>query len=301
MRRLFLYTWLVVVLSVLGAALLLGGYAYLIEPRWLRVRRRLLFLENWDPALDGLTILHLSDLHIGLGPSPVERFLGRAREIAADLVVITGDFVAVPEAAGRCSRVLGPLTEHRRVFAVPGNHDHAVYGKSVPTKRKFKLKRRIDSGAVVRALEESGLTMLVNRSATFPCNGTQVTLVGIDDMFNDAADLDRALSGVDSMRSVVLLSHSPDILGEASALGIPLALSGHTHGGQVRLPPFGTPTTATRVPLERPSGPIRKGRTVMHISPGLGLSFPPIRFFARPEATVLELRAAAVSEAPRDG
>ena len=211
----------------------------------------------------------------------MERFLRRAREIRADLVVVTGDFIAAPEAVDRCSEVLRALTEGREVFAVPGNHEHAVYGATWPTKRKFNVRRRIDSGAILRTLEASGLTMLVNRRVTVDYKGARLTLVGIDDMFNRAADLDLALRGVDSPDSLILLSHSPDTLGEASARGMPLVLSGHTHGGQVRLPPF-TPTTATRVPLERPYGLIRRGRTVMHISPGLGLSFPPVRILRAP-------------------
>ncbi len=282
---------LVILLSVLGAVLLVVGYAHFIEPNWLRLRHRVLHLENWDPALDGLTILHISDLHVGMRPSMVERFLERAREVEADLVAITGDFVTRPEAMGRCTEALQGFADRRAVFAVPGNHEHAIYGPTWPLKRKFRLRRRIDSGAMVRSLEQCGLTVLVNSSVRVPHNGAQVTIVGIDDMFNEAADLDQALAGVDSVGSTVLLSHSPDILEEAAARGIPLALSGHTHGGQVRLPPFGTPTTATKTPMERPSGAISKGRTVMHVSPGLGLSFPPVRFFARPEITVLELRS----------
>ena len=132
----------------------------------------------------------------------------------------------------------------------------------------------------------------MNRSVTMPYGNGTLTLVGIDDLIAGAADLDAALQGESASDSVILLSHSPDILGKASEAGIPLVLSGHTHGGQVRFPLLGTPTTATEVPLERPSGEIRAANTVLYINPGLGTSLLPIRFFARPEVTVLELRTA---------
>ena len=99
------------------------------------------------------------------------------------------------------------------------------------------------------------------------------------------------------MSSVLMLCHSPDILEEASRRGVPLVLSGHTHGGQVRLGHWLTPTTGTQYSLPRPSGLIERAHTFMHVSPGLGTSVVPLRFFARPEVTVLELRAPDTSGA----
>ncbi|MCL0101463.1 metallophosphoesterase [Dehalococcoidia bacterium] len=281
--------WLVILIVVV-LCLVLGGYTYFVEPRWLRLRRRVLYLDDWPPKLDGLTILHISDLHIRKTPTPPEHFLRRASKVAADLVVMTGDFVADPDGIDRCVEVLGPLIRDRVIYGVPGNHERAVYGPGMPLKKKFNVRRRLATAEIVEPLRRAGLTMLVNTSIKIPYNGTYLTLVGIDDMFNGAADVAKAFDGIELTNSVVLLSHSPDILPDAVKRTVALVLSGHTHGGQVAFPPFGTPTTATKISLERPSGVIRRGATTMHISPGLGVSFPPVRFLARPELTLLELR-----------
>ena len=286
--------WLIVVLTVAVVATLLSGYAIWVEPNWLRVRRRTLFLENWDPALDGLTILHMSDLHFG-SASRVSRLVGRAgraNALSADFVVITGDFVSTPSAIGDCLRAMREVADGRRVFGVLGNHEYQGHRYGLSPTSGFRVREIVDTTAVLEGLGTAGLRMLVNEHATIEHGSTRLTLVGIDDLKHGQPDLDTALDGVESLKSLILLCHSPDILDRSAELGIPLVLSGHTHGGQVRFPPLGTPTTATKVPLERPYGVIQKASTTMHISPGLGTSWLPIRFFARPEITLLELRAA---------
>lgn len=179
----------------------------------------------------------------------------------------------------------------RVVYGVLGNHEHAVYGFSIPLIKEWNVLRRQDMKDVSTRLESAGVRLLSNRRVSIPYLGSEVVLAGVDDMFNKAADLEKALAGLDSLQAVVLLCHSPDMLGEASQRGVPLVLSGHTHGGQVRLPPFGVLTTGTKYPMQRPCGVLERGQTLMHVSPGLGLSFPPFRLFTRPEATLLELRS----------
>ena len=184
------------------------------------------------------------------------------------------------------------VADGRRVFGVLGNHEYQGHSYGLSFTGRWRVRELVNTAEVLEGLRAAGLRMLVNERVTVPHGEGFVTLVGIDDLKHGAPDLDRALDGVESPNSVILLCHSPDILGTAAEMGIPLVLSGHTHGGQVRFPPLGTPTTATKVPLERPYGVIQKARTTMHISPGLGTSWLPIRFFARPEITLLELRAA---------
>ena len=292
----------IVALSIAAAVAGVLVYAVFVEPNWLRIRRRVLYLPKWDVRLDGLTILHLSDLHIGTRACPAERFLRVAKKLKADLVLFTGDFIAGPTGLERACVALGQYSRHRNVYGVPGNHEHAEYQRRFPGKGQFKAKRALDTGHIFQALEDAGVTMLVNRGVTVEHGSARFTLAGIADMFNEADDLDAALGFAESDESdsedarrepvpVVLMSHSPDVLGNAARRGVSLVLSGHTHGGQVRFPLLGTPTTATFLPMERPSGVIVRGSTVMHVSPGLGTTFLPLRFFARPEVTLLELRS----------
>ncbi len=269
--------------------LVVGLYGWLVERRWLLVRRRVVPIRGWDPALDGLCILHLSDLHVGLRPGVSERLLQRALAVPADVTVITGDFLGHPDAAERCAQVLRPLAQQRQVYAIPGNHEHVAYRSLWPN--DFTVSRRVDTPAVLRTLEQSGIHVLVNSRVDVPFQDTHVTLAGIDDMFNNADDLPGTLGGVESFGSLVLLSHSPDVLDHAKTRGVLLVLSGHTHGGQVRIPFYGALATATLTKLERACGIIVRGGATMHISPGLGTTGLPLRLFTRPEMTVLEVRA----------
>ncbi len=284
---------LIVILAISAAAAAFFLYAGILEPNWLRVRRRVLFLPKWDPRLDGLTILHLSDLHIAAGPSRAERFLRAAKNLRADLTLFTGDFIADPSGMNRACRALREFCDGRKVFGIPGNHEYTHYLWHFPGKGKFKARSALDTGPIFQALEEAGVPLLVNRRVTVEHGGARFVLAGIGDSFNDDDDLGATLDGVDAGSPVVLMAHSPDILGDAARRGVALVLSGHAHGGQVHIPLLGTPTTGTRLPMERPSGVIRRASTVMHVSPGLGTTFLPVRFFARPEITLLELRTAS--------
>ena len=279
---------LIIVLAVLG---LLGAYSLWVEPNWLRIRRRVILVDGWDPALDGLKILHLSDLHAGSAPSRIERFVRRAAEVPADFAVITGDFLSGPRGADDCARILSQLTARTEVYAVLGNHEHRYSSFHWPPIRTLRVWHPLDSARIAKTLEKCGIRMLVNSSITMTRGKASFVLAGVDDVTSPSFDLDKTLQDAGS-GPAILLCHSPDILGEASRRGIPLVLSGHTHGGQVHFPLLGTPTTATVTPLERPSGEIRKGPTLIHINPGLGTTFLPIRLFARPEITLLELRTA---------
>ena len=282
----------VILVAALVPLALLAGYAFLVEPRWLLVRRRVVEVPGWPSSLDGFTILHLSDLHIGKGPSRVEGFLKRAADIPADIVVITGDFLAGGAGLERCRRALKPLTDQREVYGILGNHEHSSYPWRLPTRGRFKARSRLDTEGIVAGLEAAGMRLLINGHTAVAVRSGKVTLVGIDDLFHFADDLDRALDGVAPDEGVVLLCHSPDVLAEAARRRLPLVLSGHTHGGQVRVPGIGVATTATWETMERAAGIIRLGGTVMHVSPGLGTTFLPVRLFVRPEATVLEIRSA---------
>jgi uncharacterized protein len=271
-------------LAALGGAVVI--YAFAIEPAWLKVRRRVLFVESGGPELDGLTILHLSDFHIGRSNRRLMRFLKTASRINADVFVITGDFVHRPDAIADIPEVLSALGNHPMVLGVAGNHDR--YGYSTPW--PGATGRPFDSSLVIQALQGAGVTMLIDSVQSIETKNGTVTFwgAGLSPSLQDRSRL--VLGGNVDLKSVVLLAHSPDVLYEAAHHGIPLVLCGHTHGGQIRIGPWFTPTTATRVPLKRPSGVITRGRTIMHISPGLGTTLLPARFFARPEVTLLELR-----------
>lgn len=244
--------------------------------RGLVLRRVEVPLSSLPPGLDGLTICQISDLHWSRRKPPVHvrRGIELAASLKADLIVVTGDFVhnSAP-AAKPCGEALSVLSSPLGVYGVRGNHDYWSN----------------DIGAVVAGLEAGGVQMLTNRAVPLTHNGCEFWLAGVDDNWDGGADLDATLASVPSGAFVVLLSHMPDFADRAAARGIPLQLSGHSHGGQIILPIRG-PAWLPPHGRKYPAGLRRVGDTWVYTNAGLGAVFPPIRFRCPAEVTLLILR-----------
>ncbi|MBM4405599.1 MAG: hypothetical protein FJ039_05365 [Chloroflexi bacterium] len=279
---------LAILLPLVLLLVALALYARLVEPNRLRIRRRVLGLPSWPAALDGFTILHISDLHIGRRPTPSRKHLRRAAGLHADLYIVTGDFLSNGQGLEQACTAMRDFANGKTVYAVPGNHEHMNYRLGIPIPGRFRGKG-IDAAGNLRALSHAGLTFLVNRHVVLTRSGASFVLAGLDDRYNKADDLPAALQGVPSGLPVILLSHSPDLFPHVAQRSIALTLSGHAHDGQVRIPLLGVPFTGTIHPLRPASGIHKHGDSLMHVSPGLGASMLPIRFCARPEITLIEL------------
>ena len=257
------YLWIVLGLGAVAAsALAYGGF----EAGWLRTRVLELAVDGLSPELDGLRVAHLSDFHFG----PVSR--GRVAGLRAanwvrarrpDLVVVTGDLLSRPR--GRA--MLDEALEGLGAYAVLGNHDVAI------TRDPFS-----------RAAELDGLpaTLLVDESRTVELRGLPVQVAGT------APRASGPVPEPDPAAALcILLTHYPRLRTQ----GYGLVLAGHMHAGQIVLPhPRGKVRLAhLRAPLNE--GVYREGGVTLHVSPGLGTTFVPFRFFARPEVTELVLRS----------
>jgi uncharacterized protein len=247
----------------------------LYEAAWVRLAEVDVAIPGLPEELAGLRIAHLSDFHLGV-PSPGTRAVERAVDWVAgrepDLVFVTGDLLARPEGANKLRELIERLPP---VYAVFGNHDYAD--------SRDPFSRPVGEVDLGRG------TLLSDGSVTLELRGRRVQLVGVDPrtyMRREArpwelADPDAALR--------VLLCHFPrvvDILPEGS---FDLVLSGHMHDGQICLP-YGR----SKVRIAHPRAPYNHGLYhraggVLHVSAGLGTTFVPFRFFARPEATELRL------------
>ncbi len=266
--------------AALGVAGLLGGGAMWtlgVEPRALALRRVTVRLPDLPAALDGFTIGQLSDLHAG--PLVSEGRIRRAAELAMslspDLIALTGDYVwGGAQHAETCARALSLLEAPSGVYGVIGNHD-------------------LWSGDVARVTEcltDIGVKLLVNASARLEVKGTAWWLCGVDDVWSGKPDLEAALADVPEGAFRLLLCHEPDYADTAAARGIPLQLSGHSHGGQVRLPLLGAPILPY-LGRKYPIGLQHAGTsTLVYTSVGVGTIAPPVRFNCRPEVTQLTLR-----------
>ncbi len=248
--------------AVAASALAYGWF----EAGWLRTRVLELPVDGLPAALDGLRVAHLSDFHFG----PVSRGTVAGRRAAdwvrsrrPDLVVVTGDLLSRP--GGR--RLLDEALAGLDAFAVLGNHDVAV------TRDPFS-----------RAAELDGLpaTLLVDESRLVELRGVPVQVAGAAPR---AAGPLPEPDGAAAFR--ILLTHYPRL----HTPGYQLVLAGHMHAGQIVLPyPGGKIRFAhLRAPLSQ--GVYRRAGVTLHVSPGLGTTFVPFRFFARPEVTELVLRA----------
>jgi len=254
------------------------GYATAVEPNWLALERVDVSLHGLPAAFDGFTIVQLSDLH--RGPEVAQEDIERAVELAlrqeADLAVLSGDFVSRSAGnAASCAEALAPLAGAGEVLACLGNHDHWTHADTV-----------------AGALAEAGITVLRN-AAREVADGLWVA--GVDDVWERQADLDKALAGVPSGATVVLLAHEPDYADTVAADGrVCLQVSGHSHGGQVRWPFFG-PSVLPYLATKYYAGRYQVGDMWLYVNRGVGLISPAVRFNCRPEVTLLTLRRAGGS------
>ncbi len=233
------------------------------------------------PALDGLRILHLSDLHLGsfsLAGRTLDQALDFADETEPDLIAITGDLVTRDRGRAPLEAALRRLTPRHGTFLTLGNHD--IDDSRDPFQRPADLSD----------LSVPGSALLRDEEIAIVTGGVRIQIVGVDPatyVTGRSRPVERADRDADLR---ILLCHYPEVVRKLPPDVFHLVLSGHYHGGQIRLPtPWG------RVPLKEFNAPYLHGlyetpAALLHVSRGLGTSFVPVRFLARPEATLLTLR-----------
>jgi uncharacterized protein len=249
----------------------------LAEPFMLSIERQEIFLRRLPKALNGLRIVHLSDLHYG--PLTSSDHLRRAAKVAndlrPDLIFLTGDYISQDRIyAAPCAEIVGKLRARHGVYAILGNHDHWT-----------------DAKLITDLFRAEGIRMLINEGMRIDINGASFWLAGVDDTMVGLEDLTLALAGSSDSELRIVLAHNPIILRRAAAASVDLVLSGHTHGGQVTLRSEKNGSGRPRRRLLRGLG--RRGNTQIYVSRGLGTVVLPIRYGCPPEVSVLELRCAS--------
>ena len=285
---------------LVGVAVVAAGcvlYAIVVERRWYRLVRRGLAILPAD-APRTLTILHLSDLHFVRDERRKAAFV--ASLPAADVTVVTGDFLAEPEAVETAVAAVRAARGRLASWFVLGSNDYFVPRPLNPFRyfvpRSRRRPRRPSRGRpsdLTAQLETDGWRDLTNVHEESDLGGLAVELLGLDDAHISRQDLRLVPRRADD-RFAIAVMHSPDSAPEAAACGYRVVVAGHTHGGQVRLPLVGALVTNSHLPRRLASGLFRMGEAFVHVSPGLGTSkYAPFRFLCRPEATLLELRQAS--------
>lgn len=255
------------------------------HPRLVRVE---VALPRLPEKLDGFTIAQLSDFHYDeyFSKTPIATAVKMVNALTPDVVALTGDFVTVPmqvreeekypkaaQNAEPCARLLRELRPRLGSIAVLGNHDDTS-----------------DPDEIARALGRAGIRVLRNQSIPVEHQGGRVWVAGVNDVLGGTADVGQALRAVPDGEAAILLCHEPDYADEVAAQAIDLQLSGHSHGGQVRLPLIGPPYLP---PLARkyPWGLRRVGRMALYTNGGIGTIRIPVRWNCPPEVTLLRLRS----------
>jgi predicted MPP superfamily phosphohydrolase len=259
-----------------GAALGWGWF----EAGWVRLQQLDVELPELPSELDGLRVAHLSDFHLGppsRGAAAIERAVDWVAERQPDLTVLTGDLLTHPRGEARLRELVARLP---RCYAILGNHDFAI--SRDPAARATRL----------RELEPA--TLLSDEGVFVDIRGRRVYVAGADPRSRfvqhrrQARELAVGRSEADLR---ILLSHFPKIVDQLPASAFDLVLAGHMHDGQICLPYPGGKVRLAHPRARYTHGLYRTPAGVLHVSPGLGTTFVPFRFAARPEATELSLRS----------
>ena len=258
------------------------------EAQWLRRVDRRLEAPIDAAELDGLTIVHLSDFHVGFRPSFNLRATRKAVDMALaarpDLVVVTGDFACGAHGMAALQHELRRLVAGTRLgaFGVFGNHDHG------DSKAPFVVPTD------PRLIEDCGVHLLDNEAVSVSVGRATLQIGGVDDTDGGHDDLPAVLATLDRGPGVlrVLLTHHGEVVLRAAPGDFHIALAGDTHGGQICLPLPGR-----RILLSDLSAPFAEGAydvdgRRLYVTRGVGTSMLPLRAFCRPEIVVFHVHAA---------
>jgi predicted MPP superfamily phosphohydrolase len=261
-------THLVFTVAVVGIVCML--YGRLVEPFWLDVTHVSISSPK-IPKGGRLRIAHISDVHSDPSPRLEERLPDAVAAEHPDLIVFTGDSINSAEGLPVFKTLIQKLRKIAPVFVVKGNWDSWYWGY---------LGLFVDTGAV--ELDGSGRLLEIR--------GIKVGVAGVG--VRSEQYLDRSLAGIPKDALTVFLYHYPDLIKDVEKRNVDIYLAGHTHGGQIALPLYGALVTFSRFGKEYESGLHQEGKTSLYVNRGLGMeggNAPRVRFFARPELTILDI------------
>lgn len=269
------------------AAVALGGLAWSTwEATWLDHRRLEIPLVALHPGLDGLRVAHLADLHagaIGWNARTLRRAVDMALGDDPHIVAISGDLRSRASGDAALRQQLRRLDGvPHGAYAVLGNHDYA------------NARDPFADGRPLTDLDDTPVRLLTDERVEITIGAATVSIAGVDPRRagKDRPPYDASRLAPPDADLSILLAHYPDVFDVLRPGWFDLVLSGHLHGGQLCIPYPGGKIRLAH-PRERyAEGVYAREGTVMHLSRGIGTTFVPLRFAARPEVAVLTLRAA---------
>lgn len=321
------FRWLIIVSTIfIFSSIALATYIYQIEPQWIQVKNLDITLPNLEENFEGWRILQVSDIHINqwMTEERLTNIVNLINQQQPDIIVLTGDFFSqsgsystrldrleeriipkIPYAEEHPSLIkrflnkagfpiqdtprrryfdddqitlinsLSKLKPHYKSFAILGNHDYAT---------SHKLVRE--------GLKDSDIITLRNRVYTIENKSSYLNIIGVDDVLYGKDDLDSVLTQIPDKGANILLVHEPDFAVSAwKTHRFQLQLSGHSHGGQIKIP-FRKPPFLPPYGQRFPEGLYRFSDLLLYTNRGVGMAYPYIRFNCRPEITIFTLHSA---------
>ncbi|EKN65565.1 hypothetical protein BABA_19796 [Neobacillus bataviensis LMG 21833] len=282
-RRTFLKRSFGSFLTVLGLGS--GGYLYAhqIEPALLDISELDIKHPFIPKSFEGIKMIQFSDTHLGFqyNLSQFKKLAAKINDLQPDIILFTGDLMDEPNKYTEINKlvpILDKLHAPLGKYCIFGNHDHGGYGS--------EIYRNI--------METTNFTVLLNESIPIQLkDGGSIYLLGIDDAMLGNPDLPLALKRIPNNRFTLLLSHAPDLAETASQYPIHWQISGHSHGGQVKLPFIGAlviPPFAQKYP----EGLYTLGEVnplTLYVNRGIGTTRLPFRFMAKPELTIFTFKS----------
>ena len=252
------------------------------EANTLTVEEVSIELERLPAKLDGLRAIHLSDIHHSrfTDLEHISRAVDIANKLAPDVVFLTGDYVSHDtDYIAPVADVLGGLESEFGTYACLGNHDHWT-----------------DAELVTHLLRGEGVTVLINEGLRFEARDAAFWLAGVDDHMAGKTDLKAAMRGSFPDEMKLLLAHNPVIFRQAVRAKIDLTLSGHTHGGQIKM----RDPERRILPRRKLSSGLRyRKESQIYITRGIGTVVVPARYQCPPEITLLTLRSPSAERGAR--
>ncbi len=256
---------------------LVCAYMRFVEPKLLIVNN-VEIKQSVDQVINSeLKIVVFADIHLGIFKNGVslKRVVNKINKLSPDVVFMPGDFVYLIN-KGDIESEMAPLSDIKApLYAVTGNHDAGIFGENISDELLFFLRKY-------------NVRLIDNAIERIEINGNHFTIIGLSDLWGGEIDLD-LLNNVEESEYVIVLAHNPDtVYSFPKNAHIDLVISGHTHGGQVRLPFFYKSTIPSNYGFNK--GLYTIGDTTIYVTSGIGMVGLPFRLLIPPEIAVLKIR-----------
>ena len=241
----------------------------------IEITKHEVFIDDLPRQFEGYRIVFLTDTHVAgfVRRDFYREVVAQTNRIAPDLILLGGDFVTFSRDIPLLGeQLLDGLEARDGKYAILGNHDYWAGGKEVQA-----------------VMEAHGVRFVINKSVTIERNGAKLPLIGIDEIYRGEPDVNAAFEGVSAFGPCLGITHHPDMVEELGGRRVDLLLCGHTHGGQIRVPFFGSLVVPSKHEDRYAQGFHRVSGALMYVSRGIG-AIPPVRILCKPEIATFTLR-----------